>query len=286
MGGRPTTHTVFLPLVMRDAQPAKPVAAGRGLAGNPWRHGIPDRYHGAGHGIAWCHSWNMWHGVRDGVERVPMLWGLDRYMPQRKRIDYLAMAEARLPSEYDGWLIFVNEPTFNGQAWLNPNTAAWLFAEVCRLFPQAKLTSPQMALWHPEMPDQFERAQRWLTRWWEMIGYHDGLQDRLMAWAWHNYFGDYETQVWKNMAWGGWAMSLKRAEAWVTEWGFDGRGHGDGGEALTRRLAEWYDQHVTRHALYTNYVDTSTWWGALSGGNVMFDAAGTVTGIGRGWGVR
>lgn len=288
-------HTVHIPLVYAGAKPQadnpqEPIPAGRGLAGNPWRRGIPERYHGRGHRIGWSHSWNWWHGVRDGIELIPMMWGLARYMPHGKHKNYLEEArKLNWRLEYDGWLIFVNEPTFSGQAILNPTTAAWLFKEVCELFPKAKITSPQMAIWHPERPDQLEIAQGWLGHWWYCLGYHDGLRERVAAWAWHNYFTNYDEHVYANQRWGSWVATMRPAETWVTEWNTWGPDHADGGEELVRKLAEWYDEWTDRHALYTNYVDTSTWYGSASGGAMMFEDEPSgrirVSGIGRGWGL-
>jgi hypothetical protein len=209
--------------------------AQRGLAGNPWNHQIPTRYHGRGHGITWCHSWNTWYTPKDGVERVPMLWGLDRYMPDGKYMDYLDNALQQIPTSYSGWFIFVNEPTLTGQSNLTPNTAAWLFRVACEHWPNAKFTSPQVTIWHPHRSDQWEIAQNWLGAWWHNIGYHN-LQHRVRAWAWHNYDPDPAQHILRTQRWGGWVMGqVKPLEGWVTEWAC-------GGEQNNYWVSSWLDQ--------------------------------------------
>jgi hypothetical protein len=247
-----------------------------GLAGDPFRKEVKKRYHGRGHNIEWCHSWDSRHTPQDGVEWVPMLWGDKRFTPDGV-IDYWQNAVKGIPRNYAGWLIFINEPTLTGQSDMTPSSAAALFARACEQWPKARFTSPQMTIWHSDWDDQLERAQRWLWRWWVNVGQLK-LQHRVKAWAWHNYDPAAAAHIYRTQRWGSYVMGhIQPLEGWVTEWSV-------GGEVATRWVSTFLDGNTNRHAYFTNWGDPSKWWvGDTS--NYLFDFNGQVTPSGRGWGL-
>jgi hypothetical protein len=279
-------YKVHFPLVMAGGDPRGEALgrALRGVAGNAGRADLDERVHWRGHGIEWCHSWTEWHGYHEGIELIPMLWGRYRWLGGR-RIDYLQRLNRNVPSDYDGWIIFINEPTLSGQANMTPREAAELWLQAIKLYPFAKWTSPQLLIGHdaPLYAGQLQTARSWLAEWWRLIPYF--TRHRVRAWAYHNYIDDPQRQARRSLEWASWLRSGlddgDRQELWVTEWGLGMAGRDDEGESAVRELRDWYDQQVDRHAFFTNYEPADEY--PHSQNTLLFRADGTPTGLGRGW---
>lgn len=299
------SYAIHLPFVAStgglEPRP-EPITAVSGVAGNPWTNTAPPEYYGAKLGAKWAHSWNLWHGIRDGVELIPVLWGWHRTVDARTRegtaalvavdmkpargtrtvhINYLERMMQLVPMTYQSWVLFVNEPADAGQANLTPADAATLFEQLCLHWTKAKIVGPQMliGLDNDQGFDFYGRAQTWMLEWWRLLP--NWARARVDAWSCHVYHAHPPQAIDAIGRWHEWCQTFKPAPIWVSEWGANGAAHpADGGEAATRQMAYWLNYNSARHAIFTNVVDD---WSAGWEPYGMFTKDGRVTGVGRGW---
>ena len=277
------TYRLFMPLVAKAGaiapEPEPLPWSKRGVAGFTWSQ-VVERYRWSGSRITWGHSWGLHTGTGQGVERVPMVWGMTR--PAHPHYG-LAYALENLPRDYDGWLLVLNEPADENQSNISPLGGADLWLAVCEGWPLAKLVGPQM-LAGMDGTGFYARAQGWFQQFWAALPAWG--RARVAAHSYHIYhsLANEHTQVARQ--WMDWCDAVAGARPyWVTEWGVNGSWHPvDGGKRAVREIAAWYDaeQRVARHAYFIPWIDAGDGWGAYR----MFGDNGMPTGIGRGWGLK
>jgi hypothetical protein len=264
------TYRLFFPTIASNAVIAQP--SKRGLAGNPWSGRVP---HGRDLGIAWAHSWNTWTGQRDGIDLVPMLWGWVGGKSPSDKTNYWKQFQQRVPLDYAGHVLFVNEPERHDQSNLTPAQAVALFEAAVGLYEQARWSSPQIGIWD-------ERGWPWLESWWRQLP--EWARERVDFWAVHLYKNDIKEHKAFVEAWAGYLRQFKDVPIWMTEWGIQERAHEDGGMKAVQQLAAFYDSHpsVARHAYFSNWLPESEWWAKPFADMALVDEHG-LTPRGMGW---
>lgn len=170
--------------------------------------------------IGWYHTWIIpdTNPLEEyGVETYPVFW-CDVYPSDAQgdevRIDYKQDALQKLGPDYDGYLLFLNEPDLPApQCDRTPREGAELYVWVKQNLPQAKLVGPMVS--HVDALDGW----RWLQAWrQEVIALTDTPPD-LYAYSIHDYtLGElsYVADTLHDLmtAWGDGDKSM-----WVTEFG-------------------------------------------------------------------
>jgi hypothetical protein len=209
-----------------------------------------------------------------------MIWGLTRPEYPNYGLDY---AKQKLSRDYSGWLLVLNEPADHAQANLTPSEGAFLWQEVCRFWPRAKLVGPQMLI-AMQGTAFYARAQGWFQQFWALLP--NWARDRVAAHSYHNYLFYADEHVWQSALWMDWCSGLAGERPyWVTEWGVNADWHGDGGESAVKTIRDWYDNEprVVRHAYYIPYVSGGNGWDDGWVQFRMYGDSGLPTAIGRGW---
>ena len=272
-------YTTFLPILTGGGaptpQPEPPPWHKRGVAGFTWSK-IAPQYRWSGSRISWGHSWSLRTGEAEGVECVPMIWGLTRPAYPNYGLDY---AIKHLPEDYDGHLLVLNEPADEAQADLSPELGVYLWMQVCERWRDAKLIGPQM-LSAMQGTAYNARARDWFARFWSKMPKQG--RDRVTAHSYHIYINDVSGHTAAARDWMDWCDAFSGSRPyWVTEWGVNGSWHGDGGEVAVKSIAAWYDTEprVARHAYFIPYISSGAGWADYR----MFGDDGLPNGIGRGW---
>lgn len=109
------------------------------------------------------------------AKHIPTVWS-DYRTEGDKYYDYLGISRQHLSSEYSGDLLALNEPRLPTQANKTPQEAVYLFNNIVKQYPKAKLYFPQFALDNPE------ECYYWYTQFYEqyekIFGYppkHEGI---------------------------------------------------------------------------------------------------------------
>jgi hypothetical protein len=181
--------------------------------------------------LSWVFVWGPGIPVFEGVESVPMIWG---------------PAQIGLPiGGNSDWLIGFNEPDQRDQTNMTPAEGARLWAEMERLYPDRKLTSPQVVNWQAG----------WLEQWYASYLEQFGRPPRMDALAIHTYFcgaSDCKAQVEYYI---GLARRWNVPEVWITEWTFSPGMDGTRRQALTdmREYMAWMEHEpmIGRYAVWT-----------------------------------
>lgn len=215
-------------------------------------------------GCSWCYSWLPDPGTWAGVdhERVPMIWG---------RNDVGATVGGN-----SVWLMGFNEPDLSGQANLSTGTAAVLWREIERLYPERKLVAPAPSDVWPGWIDAMRYA--YFARY--------GSWPRFDALAFHCYKPTANECIAIGRQFVAWARAWGVREVWCTEFAFLPAWTADA-EGEARRFVAWLEGEplVTRYAPFVSYIDFSAgppWWWPWAGPDPsVLTETGELTAIGR-----
>lgn len=153
------TYTIFIPLVLAMQPPPR--------AGIVWHNPHPDDP--AVTPFEWYYNYGLI--PYDGVEQefVPFfhcpIWPPLAY--GREAADYFEIAETALGHDYDGWLLFLNEPNeygtdTGGQCEMTPRQAAFFYKSVVTLYPYAEVVGPVVS--QHDYPHWW-----WMRQWYQWI---------------------------------------------------------------------------------------------------------------------
>ena len=164
----------------------------------------------------WYYTWSLFPGLWEGQgpEFVPM-W------PCHGTVDYVV---STLGSDYDGYLLFLNEPDIEEQCYMSVDEAVDYYLMVRNALPQAKLIGPQT------ITSTNLNWGAWTNAWREKVRERTGSYPDVAGYGFHVY-PFYNSGIPTQQAMQSWCDSLASwgelgsKEIWVTEFGvhnFDG----------------------------------------------------------------
>jgi hypothetical protein len=213
--------------------------------------------------VAWVWNWGPTPPLFPDVESVPCIWD-----------DTVIGATLGGNSE---WVIGPNECDQHDQCNRSPEYMARAWAELERVYPDRKLTSPQVVRWD----------RRWLEEWYAAYqAQNGGRAPRLDAIAIHTYWGNditaYQEQVRYYIAL---AQRWGVKEVWITEFaiapGLDRTVQATVDDL--RAYIAWLDAQpmVTRYAVWTNRVECTEWPPDSLFDTPLYGANGMMTELGK-----
>lgn len=223
-------------------------------AGSPWSN---TPYDGVRLGVGWWYNWSPYpdfnkHAPLLDSEFVPMLWGKNPRAVATMKYTYGC-------PEYDGPVLWLNEPDLYTQADATPAEGVALLEEIIRVCPRAKVIGPQMG--------PFDREYQWLKSFWKLwVDKHGAPPPTTMSI--HIYNTKYPER---------WIDALYEAlpdyagKVWITEFAYCGGG--DRKEAFLKHLRVFNeDSRVERFAVFANRLQPGVeMWDSLACNEIYDD---------------
>ena len=196
-------------------------------------------------GVQWYYVWGPSSPFHVQAEYIPMLWD--------------GLPDERIPADYSGWLLVLNEPNLTNQSNVTPQEAAHRLAVLRAQYPQAKLLCCGLSVWAVDWLQAFLAAS----------------PVRPDAWHVHAYTEEWITPA-KAQAYLTYYHTLTGGTYWVTEYGSPA-GSLDDFQAMTT----WFQAQnwITRIAPYTNRQPEGAGW-AIGAGVELVQSGGDLTQIG------
>lgn len=221
--------------------------------------------------------WRGWQrtqpaGDRYGLRATQGLWcdfyyhpiySGGRLIPQYGAID--------LPEDFDGYLLFLNEPDLPGQCSASPKRAAQLYTHIKATLPNAQLVGPGIS------DRDWVAGFAWLEAWWTAVVQLTGEPPRMAAWDVHNYtdtappLAPYDSlEKWLRV------RGVEKPKFFVSEWG----------ACTVERIIEMRsafdaDPRIIRHYIYDQ---TGAEWDGPGRCIILFDESTMeMTALGRAW---
>ena len=146
----------------------------------------------------------------------------------------------KIPADYGGWLLVLNEPNVEIQANLSPQEAARRLADLRQHYPVARLVCCGVSVWALDWMQAFMDSATVLPDAWHFHAYTE-------EWITPEVAQDFLTQM----------HDLTGGAYWITEYGSP-QGRIEDFIAMT----EWFERQpwVTRIAPYTNRQDPTAWY--------------------------
>jgi hypothetical protein len=199
------------------------------------------------HWRGWRNNWRV--GERWGLRNTPSLHA-DLYWQWRPGLgdwrlqDQLYVLD-KLGPDYDGYLLFVNEPDLKPE--LHPIRMAQLYVHVKHFMPDVQLVGPGIS--HRDYQADFY----WLGQWFDAVVRITGEPPEMYAWDIHNYLHDgdplapYDAlELWLN------ERGVYNPKFWPTEWGAR-----TPERTLEMKRAFDADPRIIGHNWYDQYA---AWW--------------------------
>jgi len=188
-------------------------------------------------------------GDQWGLTFVPSLWCDFYWHPRHSNGQFRPQLHVLelLGRDYDGYLLFLNEPDLPGQCNISPFRAAQIYIHTRAVLPNAKLVGPGIS--HEQVP--YRQNFAWLSAWWREVLRLTGQPPDMYAWDLHLYWhpGDplapYDAfEIWLN------ERGVKDVKFFISEWGV----------CNPDRVAEWRrafdnDPRILHHFFYDQSRD-------------------------------
>jgi len=237
-------HKIFLPII-NNGDRAK---AGIAFSSHVDAYvRIPLLGDSVSHWRGWRNNGNV--GTRWGLENTPSLH-TDLYWQWRPGIQNWRLESQfhildNLGADYDGYLLFVNEPDLKTE--LHPIRMAQLYLHVKHFMPNVKLVGPGLS--HRD----YQAGFSWFNAWYEAVVRISGVPPDMYAWDIHNYMATepplapYDALEALLLTKG-----VENSRFWVSEWGAD-----NPERLLEMKRAFDNDPRILRHNWYDQYA---AWW--------------------------
>lgn len=170
---------IFLPIIIAGEQ--EPSKAGYAPSSH---QRIGERIAQMPHDVRYWRGWQRARPADDiaGLRATQGLWCDFYYHPVYSQGRLIPQAGAiDLPAEFDGVVLFLNEPDLPGQCSASPKRAAQLYTHVRNQLPHAQLVGPGIS--DRDWVNEFA----WLEAWWTAVVDLTGEPPQMAAWDIHNY---------------------------------------------------------------------------------------------------
>ena len=209
-------------------------------------------------------TWQINEGLSPihGLELHPNFWCDIYFLPPNFLLSQLPVFDL-LGSEYDGYLLFLNEPDLSsygmhGQCEVTPRRGAELYVYTKAMLPLAKIVGPGIS--HVDYYNDF----MWLTKWFNHVVSLTGGPPQMYAWDIHTYVQDGDPLAPVN-ALEQFLVSrgVTEPKFFISEWGSC-----NVGRLIEMKVAFDNDDRVLSHSIYEQ---SHAYWDGESRCILLFD---------------